>query len=197
MSGASLRGSVDGFVRSHPVLRAVAGAVVDRLVAGAKVPPPGLKAGRGADPVIADRWPAVLVVCLDASADTVAATVRDLQLLAGLTGGVRPVLVLDQPHFALPRRAGLAVEHVVSRHAWELRHPAGTWADYLHGELAGLRHAYSVRESAVVLLPRDGTASMDLEALGVLLTPHRQGPLRRTWSGGVRRVARGLDAPVA
>lgn len=194
MSG--LRATVGAQIRRHPVLRAVAGAVVDRLVAGAHVPPPGLRAGRAADPdhaVLADRLPTALVLCLGADEPAVTRTVRDLQVAAGLAG-VRPVLVLDRPHFAVARRAGVPVEHLVAREAWEQRHAPGTWAEHVRRELAAMRHAYSA--TATVLLPSDGTAAMDLEVLSVLLAPEPAGRVRRTWAAGVLKAARALDQPL-
>jgi len=89
-------------------------------------PPPGLVPGRDTGPRSADGRPVVLVLLFGADTPAVTATAHDLSRAAG-RGGPRPLLVLDEPHFAAARRAGVAADHVLSRAVWAARHPGLSW----------------------------------------------------------------------
>jgi hypothetical protein len=151
-------------------------------------PPPGLVPGGGHTH---DDRPVVVVLLFGATADVVAATARDL---AGrlAVGGPRPVLVLDGPHFAAARRAGVVVDHVISRADWAARGYA-EWDTYLAGEVDRLRR--DLRTRHVVTLPPEGTDGMSTVALRELLTPpgRRPNPLARLWRRAVVRVERRVD----
>src|SRR5207344_1246751 len=108
-------------------LRHLAGRFVGWAFESAATPPPGVLPGsQDADPGSLDGRPIVLVLLLGADAGAVTATAQDLSRAAA-GGGPRPLLVLDEPHFAAARRAGIATDHVLSRAAWAARHPGLPW----------------------------------------------------------------------
>jgi len=151
--------------------------------------PPGLvpRAGTSYD----DR-PVVVVMLFGAGPDAVGATARTLA--AGLAaGGPRPVLVLDRPHFAVARRAGVVVDHVLSREDWAARGYAEPWDEYLAGEVDRLRHDLGTRH--VVTLGETGTQGLDEAALRELLTPPGRSPRphTRAWRRAVVRLERRVD----
>jgi len=151
-------------------------------------PPPGLVPGGG---TANDDRPVVVVLLFGATPDAVTATARDLTA-ALAAGGPRAVLVLDGPHFAAARRAGVVVDHVISRADWAARGYA-EWDTYLAGEVDRLRR--DLRTRHVVTLPPEGTAGMGAPALRDLLTPpgRRPNPLTRLWRRAVVRLERRVD----
>jgi hypothetical protein len=165
------------------------GRGMDRL----RVPPPGLKAGRGPDPA-GPGSPAVVVLLLGADAATVTDTVAALLRDAG-PAGVRPVLVLDGPHFAPARRAGLAVDHLLSAAQWEQRHPGRPYADYLAERLAQLRSDYATGQ--LVTLPAGGAAALADGALAQALVPPAPGRPRRAWQRLAGRFEAAIDRPTS
>src|SRR4051794_29204954 len=132
----------------------MAGNAVGRGFESLGGPPPGLVPGGG---TANDDRPVVVVLLFGATADVVAATGRDLAA-ALAAGAPRPVLVLDGPHFADARRAGVVTDHVLSREDWAARGHAG-WDTYLAGELDRLRH--DLRTRHVVTLTAAGTTGLD------------------------------------
>lgn len=175
--------------RAGPAL----GRTMDRLA----VPPSGLKAGRGVPRERADRAPAVLVLLLGAGPEAVERTVAALLEAGPAAGGPRPVLVLDGPHFAVARRAGLAVDHVVSAQQWQRLHPGLPYADHLAERLGQLRRDYATAH--LVALPPTGIAgpgpdgASAAQRLGVLLRPVGPGRWRRLWQPVARRVESAVD----
>lgn len=169
-------------------LRRLAGDTVGWAFETLGGPPPGLVPGGG---TANDDRPVVAVLLFGAPADVVAETAS---VLAGrlAAGGPRPVLVLDGPHFAAARRAGVVVDHVISRADWTARGYA-EWDTYLAGEVDRLRR--DLRTRHVVTLPADGTAGMGAAELRELLTPpgRRPNPLTRAWRRAVVRVERRVD----
>ncbi len=152
-------------------------------------PPPGLVPGAGAT---SDDRPVVVVLLVGAPPDVVGGTARTLA--AGLPhGGPRPVLVLDGPHFAAARRAGLVADHVLSREAWAARGCTEPWDAYLAGEMDRLRR--DLRTGHVVTLPGTGTEGMAEAELRELLTPPGRAPrgLVRVWWRVVVRLERKVD----
>jgi hypothetical protein len=151
--------------------------------------PPGLVPGAGSR---YDDRPVVAVLLFGAAADVVGATAR---VLAGCleSGGPRPVLVIDGPHFAAARRAGVVCDHVLSRAEWTRRGYAASWDEYLAAELDRLRH--DLHTHHVVTLPDTGTAGMPDAELRSLLTPPGRSPRlpARTWHGLARRAERRVD----
>jgi hypothetical protein len=179
-----LPGSVKG--KAGPAL----GRSMDRL----RVPPPGLKAGRGPE-AAGSASPGVVVLLLGAPdaatvTDTVAALLRD----AG-PAGVRPVLVLDTPHFAPARRAGLAVDHLLPAAEWAERHPGQPYAGYLTERLAQLEADYAT--SHLVRLPAGGTGALPDGALADALVPPRPGSGRRVWQRLAGRLEAAIDRPTS
>jgi hypothetical protein len=151
--------------------------------------PPGLVPGAGSS---YDDRPVVVALMFGATAETVAATARDLAAdLAG--GGPRPVLVLDGPHFAAARRAGVATDHVLSREDWAARGYAGPWDTYLAAEIERLQG--DLRTRHVVKLPPTGTEGLGEAGLRGLLTPPGRSPRipARLWRRLVVRLERRVD----
>ena len=169
-------------------LRRLAGDTVGWAFETLGGPPPGLVPGGG---TANDDRPVVVVLLFGATADVVATTAG---VLAGrlAAGGPRAVLVLDGPHFAAARRAGVVVDHVISRADWAARGYA-EWDTYLAGEVDRLRR--DLRTRHVVTLPPEGTDGMGAAELRELLTPpgRRPNPLTRLWWRAVVRVERRVD----
>jgi hypothetical protein len=189
-SGSALRDAV----RRVPVLRRAAGGVVDRVVLAGRVPPPGLRAGRGATAGTAGSTEPLLLLLTGTTPDAVAATAADLGRLVLAVPGLRPVLVLDAPAFSTVRRAGFAVDHVLSRSEWQARHPDLPYAGHLAERLAQLRRLYA--SDWVQVLPGSGTADLDLDVLAeacrARLAAARTGRVRGALVGVLRRI----DPPV-
>lgn len=171
-----------------------AGPALGRSMDRLRVPPPGLKAGRGPG-AAGPASPAVVVLLLGAPdaatvTDTVAALLRD----AG-PAGVRPVLVVDTPHFAPARRAGMAVDHVLPAQEWSRRHPGDPYAGYLGERLAQLESDYAT--SHLVRLPAGGAAALPDGALAAALVPPRPGRGRRVWQRLAGRFEAAIDRPAS
>jgi hypothetical protein len=171
-----------------------AGPALGRSMDRLRVPPPGLKAGHGPGAAGAGS-PAVVVLLLGApDAATVADTVTALLREAG-PARVCPVLVLDGPHFAPARRAGLAVDHLLPVDAWAGRHPGRPYADYLAERLAQLRSDYATTH--LVRLPAEGVAGLPDGALAAALVPPVQGRARRVWQRLAGRFEAAIDRPTS
>lgn len=181
-------------VRRVPVLRRTAGGVVDRVVLAGRVPPPGLRAGRGTPAALADAGEPILLVLTGAADGAVAATAADLARLALAVPGLRPVLVLDTPAFATVRRAGFAVDHLLSRQEWQARHPDRPYAGHLAERLAQLRRLYA--SDWVQVLPPGGTAELDLDVLAEACRARLDAGRARGVRGVLVRVLRRIDPPV-
>jgi hypothetical protein len=137
----------------------------------------------------------VVVLLLGASdAAAVAATVSALVRNAG-PAGVRPVLVLDTPHFAPARRAGLAVDHLLAAGEWAQRHPDLPYSGYLAERLAQLTADYAT--SHLVRLPAGGAEALPAGVLAAVLVPPRPGAGRRGWQWLAGRVEAAIDRPTS
>jgi hypothetical protein len=169
-----------------------AGPALGRSMDRLRVPPPGLKAGRAPETAGTGSPAAVVLLLGGADAASVAGTVAALLRVAG-TAGVRPVLVLDGPHFAPARRAGLAVDHLMPADDWQRRHPGRPYTGYLAERLAQLRADYAT--SHLVTLPAGGAGEMGDGALAAALTPPEPGRGRRVWHRLAGRVEAAIDRP--
>jgi hypothetical protein len=180
-----VRGSGPLPVRARRLAGNAVGGFFERLGG----PPPGLVPGAGSS---YDDRPVVVALLFGATPETVAGTGRDLAAdLAA--GGSRPVLVLDGPHFAAARRAGVVTDHVLSREDWAARGYAGTWDAYLAAEVDRLRG--DLRTRHVVTLPPTGTEGLGEAGLRELLTPPGRSPRlpARSWRRIVVRLERRVD----
>ena len=158
-------------------LRSLAGRAVGWMFESLGGPPPGPAGAQGDDGA-----PVAVVLLLGADADVTAATAAGLAAAAPRAGR-RVLLVMDQPHFGVARRAGVAVDHVLSREAWAERGHVEAWEEYLRAELRRLRRDFATR--TVVTLPPNGSVGLDDGTLDALLRPAGSDP-----SGGWRRRAR-------
>ncbi len=173
-------------------LRWLARQVVGTFFEAAGGPLPGLVAGAGSR---YDDRPVAVVLLLGQDGGVVADTAARLAQ-ALRDGGPRSVLVLDGPHFAQARRAGIACDHVLSRAAYAERVPEGSWEDYLRAQTARLRRDYRTR--CVVRLPDGGAAALPAGGLPELLAQaQRQRPARHRGRYGraLVRLERRLDRP--
>ncbi|HET9654751.1 MAG TPA: hypothetical protein VFP72_05320 [Kineosporiaceae bacterium] len=171
-------------------LRGKAGPALGRTMDRLAVPPPGLRAGRGAG-ARSWTWPAVVVLQPGApDAAAVAGTVAVLQELAGRLE-IRPVLVLDTPHFAPVRRAGLAADHVLDPGEWARRHPDVPYAEHLRERLGQLRRDYATAQ--LVTLPPQGAGALDPEELAAMLAPTPRRAVHRVWQRLMGRFEGAID----
>jgi hypothetical protein len=170
-------------------LRRLAGNAVGWFFETLGGSPPGLVPGAGSR---YDGRPVVVVLLFGATAEVVGRTAE--ALAAGLaSGGPRPVLVIDTPHFAAARRAGVVTDHVLSRESFTARGYETSWDDHLAAEIARLQH--DLRTRHVVTLPGTGTTELDGTALTDLLTPPgrpAQFPIR-LWHRTTRTLERRVD----
>jgi hypothetical protein len=199
-------------------VRLAAVTALGRAADGLGAPPAGLRAGRGRDG--AGSAPVVLVLHLGAtSVEAVEDTVRALTergagsgagdvasdegghgVMDGSGSGVeagngavapRPVLVLDTPHLAVARRAGFAVDHVLSPQAWR-RYPSDLpHAGYLAERLDQLCRDYATRH--LVTVPPGGPAALPPGTLAAALIPVRHGRVRRVRDAVVGRVEANIN----
>lgn len=175
-------------------VRAQAAPLLGRWLDRLAVPPPGLRAGRDVDARAANTRPTALVLHLDATgADTVAATVDALLLHGPAAGGPRPVLVLDTPHLAVARRAGLPVDHVLSASAWAERHPQRPYAEHFAERLDQLCRDYATRH--IVTIPAQGPGEWPEGLLPVLLRPPLPSRTRRAWQRLALVLESAIDRP--
>jgi len=200
-------------VLPEPV-RGKAGPALGRTMDRLGVPPPGLRAGRQLPASGTNGWPAVIVLLLGAqgqpaatataTAVTVTVTVvtatvvtatAEALLPVAAAAGVRPVLVLDTPHLAAVRRAGLAVEHVLPPDEWDRRHPGTPYTGYLGERLDQLRKDYATPH--LVTLPSGGAEALPDGELAALLVPPHRSPLRRWWQRLAGRFEEAIDRPTS
>lgn len=186
-------------VLPEPV-RGKAGPALGRTMDRLGVPPPGLRAGRQPPTSGTGGWPAVVVLLLGAPgqpavAATVVTATAEALLPVAAAAGVRPVLVLDTPHLAAVRRAGLAVEHVLPPDEWDRRHPGTPYTGYLGERLVQLRQDYATGH--LVTLPSAGAGALPDGELAALLVPPHRSPLRRWWQRLAGRFEGAIDRPTS
>ncbi len=133
-----LGGRVAGRLRDSRTAREVVSRVfgLDVGIGGSVFLSSGrLVAGHGLD-----NLPVVLVSLVGADADDVPALLERVAQEQVLTGGFRPVVLLDSDHFAEVRTYGYPVDFVVPPEAWtDAEVP---WRDYFRERLRDMRRAY-------------------------------------------------------
>jgi hypothetical protein len=170
-------------------LRRAVGRAVGWIVEVAGGPPPGYAGGPLVDSVgraELDGRPVVVVLLLGSDEAVAARTAEDLAA-AVVAGAPRVLVVLDTPHFAVVRRVGLPVDHLLSPDDWSARGQAEPWSAHVAQELARLRR--DLGELRVLRLPPDGAAGRS-ELIDLLGPP---GPRPRGWRRAGRRWAARLD----
>jgi len=100
-----------------------------------------LRAGHVIGGVGLDSLPVILVSLVDAPAEDVPELVDALAQEQLLTGGFRPVVVLDTDGFATVRQYGYPVDHVVARADWPGND--SSWQTYLTRRFQHMRRDYS------------------------------------------------------
>lgn len=100
-----------------------------------------LGAGRLLGGLGLESLPIVLVSLVDTAPDDVPALLEQVAQEQVLTGGFRPVLLIDADHFAAVRQYGWPVEHVVARTDWD--GDDDTWRAYLADRVRRMRRDYS------------------------------------------------------
>lgn len=88
-----------------------------------------------------DNLPVIIVSLVGAADDDVPGLVEAVAQEQVLTGGFRPVILIDADHFGVVRQYGYAVEHVVPRADWP--GDAASWDAYLAQRLRRMRRDYS------------------------------------------------------
>ncbi|WP_454084904.1 hypothetical protein [Georgenia sp. Marseille-Q6866] len=151
-------GRVAGRVRDSRTAREVVSRVFDLdVTVGGSV---FLSAGRLLGGQGLDNLPVVLVLLVGAAADDVPELLEKVAQEQVLTGGFRPVVVLDSDHFGAVRQYGWPVDFVVPQSAWT--DPEVAWRDYLRERLRAMRRGYGA--VALVELTEPGGLGMDVLA---------------------------------
>lgn len=88
-----------------------------------------------------ESLPIVVVSLVGAPADDVPGLLEQVAQEQVLTGGFRPVVLLDADHFAAVREYGWPVEHVVARADWD--GDDASWRAFLTERLRRMRRDYS------------------------------------------------------
>jgi hypothetical protein len=154
-------GRVVGRLRESRTAREVVSRVFDLdVTVGGSVFLSGgrLVAGHGLD-----NLPVVLVSLVGAADDDVPELLERVAQEQVLTGGFRPVVVLDSDHFAEVRQYGWPVDHVVPERAWP--HAEVAWRDYLRERVRGMRRGYGA-VALVELAEPDGLGLDVLASMG-------------------------------
>lgn len=150
-------GRVAGRVRDSRTAREVVSRVFDLdLTVGGSV---FLSAGRLLGGQGLDNLPVVLVLLVGAADDDVPELLEKVAQEQVLTGGFRPVVVLDSDHFGAVRQYGWPVDFVVPQGAWT--DPDVAWRDYLRERLRAMRRGYG----AVALVELGDPDGLGLDVL--------------------------------
>lgn len=114
-----------------------------------------------------ERLPVVVVIMLGMSQNDAAdvdGVVREIAELQVLTGGFRPVIVMDTPRLGAARQWGYPAELLVPEHSWTSDHQP--WDDYVRATLASVLVTY--RCSASLIVGPAGLTRTDRLVLGAL-----------------------------
>jgi hypothetical protein len=175
-----------------PRLHSGAGRVIEWAGSLARVPPAGLRTGLGGRR--SDVLPVVLLVQRGADESAVRRTVAAIPVVY-TSASVRIVMVLDRPHLAIVRRAGMAVELLPDRAALEGRYREESWSQLAEHRLDLLREAYAA--VAIVRVPSEGLSTADIPMLAARLRSdpnvHRG---RVFWRRALATLIARLDPPV-
>lgn len=154
-------GRVAGRVRDSRTAREVVSRVFDLdLTVGGSV---FLSAGRLLGGQGLDNLPVVLVLLVGAADDDVPGLLERVAEEQVLTGGFRPVVVLDSDHFGAVRQYGWPVDFVVPERDWT--DPDVAWRDYLRERLRAMRRGYGA-VALVELTEPDGLGLEVLASMG-------------------------------
>lgn len=171
---ARLAGRLARRVRANPAAERLAGRVAGRLrdsrtarevvsrVFGLDVGVGGavfLSAGRLIAGHGLDNLPVVLVSLVGTADDDVPGTLERVAQEQVLTGGFRPVVLLDSDHFAEVRTYGFPVDFVVPQRAWTSTDTS--WTDYFRERLQHMRRTYG----AAVLVELTGSDDAGFDVL--------------------------------
>lgn len=156
-----LGGRVAGRVRDSRTAREVVSRVFDLdVTVGGSV---FLSAGRLLGGQGLDNLPVVLVSLVGAAPDDVPTLLERVGQEQVLTGGFRPVVVLDADHFAEVRQYGWPVDFVVPEGAWT--DSAVPWREYFRERLRDMRRGYGA-VALVELSEPDGLGLDVLASMG-------------------------------
>lgn len=149
-------------IRRSPTARAVVHRVFD--IDAEQHTPLDVGAGNLVAGVGRERLPVVIVVLLGVPADRVDGVVREIAELQVLTGGFRPVIVMDTPRLGAARMWGYPVELLTAEAEWT--HATQSWDDYVRSTLASVFVTY--RSTASLIIGSDGLRHADRLLLGSL-----------------------------
>ena len=111
-----------------------------------------------------ERLPVVVVILIGVPEDDVDGVVREVAELQVLTGGFRPVIVMDAPRLGAARRWGYPAELLTPEHSWTSDQQS--WDDYVRSTLASVLVTY--RCSASIIVGPGGLTRADRLLLGGL-----------------------------
>lgn len=134
-------------------------AVVHRLFAvdAAQHTPLDVAAGNLVAGVGVERLPVVIVVMIGVSPGVVDEVVDEIAELQVLTAGFRPVVVMDTPRLAAPRKYAYPAELLTAEADWP--HESQSWEHYARATLASVVATY--RSTASVIVGPDGLSRTD------------------------------------
>lgn len=157
-----LAGRVTGRLRDSRTAREVVSRVFDLDVTGVGgsvfLSAGRLVAGHGTD-----NLPVVLVSLVGAPDGDVPTILERVAQEQVLTGGFRPVVLLDSDHFAEVRQYGYPVDFLVPEAAWT--DPQVPWRDYFRERLRSMRQHYGA-VALVELTEPDGLGLDILASMG-------------------------------
>ncbi len=113
-----------------------------------------------------EALPVTLVLVLGADRPTFEATVDGIARLQRVYAGFRPVIVTDQPAFAVTRRYGYPMELLLARESWDVDDQGQTWDEYARERIALLLATY--RATASITLGPEGLDAEAALLLGAL-----------------------------
>jgi hypothetical protein len=120
-------------------------ALLRQLRSPQVVPPPAVKA-----PVASQRLPVHLYVVIGLDAQAVREFVLTLRQRLVVNPDHRPVVVTDNPSFALLRHLGVLLEFLPDRATWERHRPDQAWDDVLARRLSRLYRDHDSVRTVIV-----------------------------------------------
>ncbi|PSK91719.1 hypothetical protein CLV30_13420 [Haloactinopolyspora alba] len=142
-------------IRNSTTARAVVHRVFD--IDADQHTPLDVGAGNLISGVGRERLPVVVVVLLGVHDHQVDDIVREIAELQVLTGGFRPVVVMDTPRLGAARTWGYPAELLTDESSWT--HESQSWDEYVCETLASVFATY--RSTASLIIGPDGLSRAD------------------------------------
>ncbi|AYY11930.1 hypothetical protein EF847_03600 [Actinobacteria bacterium YIM 96077] len=142
-------------IRQSPSVRSLVKRVFD--VDASQSVPLDVAPGNVLGGVGTERLPVVVILMLGIPAERAEPVVDEIAQLQLLTAGFRPVIVLDTPAFAAPRRYGYPAELLIAKDHWADANQ--TWDEYARSRIGRIIATY--RCSATISAGPDGLDDTD------------------------------------